>query len=90
MKTPEEIEKWASKYADGYSTDEAHASYIAFIDGYTQCQQDNAHMQFTMHDMVKAIELAREGSIGYHAPESPAFYFDKTEDEIIQSVKTNE
>jgi hypothetical protein len=41
MKTPEEVEKLASKYADGYSSDEAHASYIAFQDGYTQCQEDN-------------------------------------------------
>jgi hypothetical protein len=40
MKSEEEIEQLAERYADGYSTEEAHASYIAFQDGYTQCQQD--------------------------------------------------
>ena len=40
MKTKEQIEQLAERYADGYSTEEAHASYIAFQDGYTQCQQD--------------------------------------------------
>jgi hypothetical protein len=39
MKSKEEIEQLAERYADGYSTEEAHASYIAFQDGYTQCQQ---------------------------------------------------
>ena len=42
MKSKEEIEKLAERYADGYSTEEAHASYIAFQDGYTQCQEDMA------------------------------------------------
>ena len=41
MKTKEEIEQLAERYADGYSTEEAHASYIAFQDGYTQCQKDS-------------------------------------------------
>ena len=40
MKSKEEIEQLAEKYADGYSTEEAHASYIAFQDGYTKCQED--------------------------------------------------
>jgi|LakMenE18May11ns_1017448.scaffolds.fasta_scaffold9153756_2 hypothetical protein len=40
MKSKEQIEQLAERYADGYSTEEAHASYIAFQDGYTQCQQD--------------------------------------------------
>jgi hypothetical protein len=60
MKTKEEVEKLASKYADGYSSDEAHASYIAFIDGYTQCQEDMADKKYTEEDIKKAIELARE------------------------------
>jgi hypothetical protein len=38
MKPKDEIEKLAERYADGYSTEEAHASYIAFQDGYTQCK----------------------------------------------------
>ena len=42
MKSKEQIEQLAERYADGYSTEEAHASYIAFQDGYTQCQEDMA------------------------------------------------
>ena len=51
MKTKEEIEQLASKYADGYSSDEAHASYIAFIDGYTKCQEDMADKKYTEEDL---------------------------------------
>ena len=40
MKTKQEIEKLAEKYADGDSMEEAYASYIAFQEGYTQCQED--------------------------------------------------
>jgi hypothetical protein len=49
MKTQEEIEHLAEKYADGYSTEEAHASYIAFIDGYEKCKVDMAN---TMYDLL--------------------------------------
>jgi len=52
MKTKEEIEKLASKYADEYSSDKAYASYIAFIDGYTQCQEDMVK-KYTEQDMIK-------------------------------------
>ena len=58
MKTQEEIEQLAEKYADGYSMEEAHASYIAFQDGYTQCQEDNANKVFTLDDVKKIINLA--------------------------------
>ena len=40
MKTKQEIDELAINYADGYSMEEAHASYIAFQDGYNQCQED--------------------------------------------------
>jgi ribosomal protein L20 len=51
MKTKEQIEQLAERYADGYSTEEAHASYIAFQDGYTQCQEDMADKKYTEEDM---------------------------------------
>jgi len=51
MKTKEEIEQLAERYADGYSTEEAHASYIAFQDGYTQCQEDMADKKYTKAQM---------------------------------------
>ncbi len=54
MKTQKEIEKYAEKYADGYSLDEAHTSYISFIDGYTKCQQDNTDKKYTEEDLKKA------------------------------------
>jgi ribosomal protein L20 len=53
MKSKEEIEQLAERYADGYSTEEAHASYIAFQDGYTQCQEDMADKKYTEDDMLK-------------------------------------
>jgi len=56
MKTKEEIEKLAEKYADGYSTDEAHASYIAFQDGYFKCQEDMANKKYTEEDIQKVLD----------------------------------
>jgi hypothetical protein len=58
MKTKEEIEQLAEKYADGYSTEEAHASYIAFIDGYEKCQEDMAK-ELEMHILVNEHDWSR-------------------------------
>ncbi len=61
MKTKEEIEQLAERYADGYSTEEAHASYIAFQDGYTKCQED---MKPILEDLFSLWQhLARIGEI---------------------------
>jgi hypothetical protein len=63
MKTKEEIEQLAERYADGYSTEEAHASYIAFQDGYTQCQEDmvdkkytELQLRFFANELIKGVE----------------------------------
>ena len=40
--------------------------------------------KFTIEDIKEAIELAREGNIGYHAPNSPMFYYDKTYNQIVE------
>ena len=52
MKSEEEIEQLAERYADGYSTEEAHASYIAFQDGYTKCQEDNKYSEEEVLDLL--------------------------------------
>lgn len=41
--------------------------------------------KFTIEDIKKAIDLARESYIGYVAPDSPMIYYDKTYNEIIKS-----
>jgi hypothetical protein len=58
MKSKEEIEQLAERYADGYSTEEAHASYIAFQDGYTQCQEDMelSDWDVTLTDGLEEVE----------------------------------
>lgn len=57
MKTKEEIEQLAEMYADLYSTEEAHASYIAFQDGYKQCQKDMADKKYTEEDMIDVFNF---------------------------------
>ncbi len=66
MKTQEEIEQLAEKYATsiyGFSN-ENHNKYedckMHCIEFYTQCQEDNADKKYTEEDIREAIELARE------------------------------
>jgi len=79
MKTKEQIEQLAERYADGYSTEEAHASYIAFQDGYTQCQNDMADKKYTEEDMLKAFE---KGALYGTTQNGNTHYFD----EVINSL----
>ena len=60
MKDKIEIEQLAERYADGYSTEEAHASYIAFQDGYTQCQEDNNDKKYTEDDLHNLLRARRQ------------------------------
>jgi hypothetical protein len=39
--------------------------------------------KYTLEDIKKTIELAREGNIGYHAQDEPVFYYSKTYQQII-------
>jgi hypothetical protein len=57
MKTQEEIGELAERYADGCSTEEKHASYIAFQDGYTQCQEDIKSLLLEIKDSWKGDKL---------------------------------
>jgi hypothetical protein len=65
MKTQKEIEQLAKEYSDigkeaGLTYKEYTLENIAYIKGYTQCQQDMADKKYTEQDLRKAIELARE------------------------------
>jgi hypothetical protein len=60
MKDKIEIEQLAERYADGYSTEEAHASYIAFQDGYTQCQEDMVDKKYTEEDLHNLLRARRQ------------------------------
>ena len=64
MKSKEEIEQLAEKYADGYSTEEAHASYIAFQDGYTKCQEDIGDKKYAEEDLMSAFNAGINNDYG--------------------------
>ena len=42
---------------------------------------------FTDEQLSDAIELAKEGNIGYHAPDSLMYYFEHSEQEIKTIIK---
>jgi hypothetical protein len=63
MKTKEEIEQLAELYVWGgiyLSEQEKQQTEIAYMTGYTQCQEDNKNKKYTEEDMLKAIEKARD------------------------------
>ena len=56
MKTKEEIEQLAEQYVWGgvYLTEqEKQQTEIAYMSGYTQCQEDMADKKYTEADMLK-------------------------------------
>jgi hypothetical protein len=61
MKTQEEIEQLAELYTqDGIylSESEKQQTEIAYMTGYTQCQEDMADKKYTEEDIKKAIFLS--------------------------------
>jgi hypothetical protein len=63
MKTKEEIEQLAEQYTqDGIylSDSEKQQTEIAYMTGYTQCQENMVNKRYTEEDIKMAIELARE------------------------------
>ena len=53
MKTKQEIDELYHKYWDDFSSkydDNLH--YYSFVEGYTQCQKDNAKKKYTEEDML--------------------------------------
>ena len=64
MKSKEEIEQLAEQYIVWKLMDEAHASYIAFQDGYTQCQEDMADKRYTEEDLMSAFNAGINNDYG--------------------------
>ena len=73
MKTQEEIEKLAEKEYREYPNNpldepawhynkdiHCHKKRKAFINGYTQCQEDNKDKKYTEEDMRRAMKYASE------------------------------
>jgi hypothetical protein len=73
MKTPEEIENQARKYAfinpNQKPIDEEERYYIGapaigkydgFIEGFKQCQQENIEVKYTLKDINDAIDFGFE------------------------------
>jgi len=65
MKTPEEIEKLAFEQYPRYITDPYNPvedgnkeERDIWIEGYNQCQQDNADKKFTLDDIINSIHQA--------------------------------
>lgn len=92
MKTKEEIEQMALEYSNigkeaGLNHKEYNLEKIAFIKGYTQCQEDMADKKYTKEDMLKAINLARKTIVnkwGANGEESIDFAHSNTK--IMQSI----
>ena len=58
MKSKEEIEQLANEY--GYASAYSKEEHKAFINGYTQCQEDMADKKYTEEDIkmyIKAFHL---------------------------------
>jgi hypothetical protein len=62
MKTKEEIEQLFKKYCNNVSSSEI----LAYIDGYTQCQEDMAEKKYTDEDLENAFNSGR----GYGVPDN--------------------
>ena len=54
-----------------------------FNAGYKQAKENSS---YTLEQLKEAIELAKEGNIGYYAPDCPNYYFDNSEQDIINSL----
>lgn len=92
MKTQEEIEQLAELYVWGgvYLTEqEKQQTEIAYMSGYTQCQEDMADKKYTEEDLREAISLARKTRVnvfGANGEESIGFVHSNNE---ILKIVTN-
>ena len=60
---------------------------LALIDTFKSAKQ--SEKKYSEQDLIKAIELAKEGNIGYSAAGSPCYYFEHSEKDIIESITTS-
>ena len=56
MKSKEEIEQLAEQYIKENTGD--HYVYCGFVDGYTQCQEDNKDKKYTEKQLLDAMSFA--------------------------------
>jgi hypothetical protein len=85
-------EENSHKYYDVKTTD-WHCNYNGFFSGFQKAMELNKDKVFTLEDMKRAIDKAKQGSVkethnGYGRPTEPRFVLDDLSyDEIIQSLK---
>jgi hypothetical protein len=85
-------EENSHKYYDVKTTD-WHCNYNGFFSGFQKAMELNKDKLFTLEDMKRAIDKAKQGSVkethnGYGRPTEPRFVLDDLSyDEIIQSLK---
>jgi len=60
MKSKEEIIIQAKTYAKSIGDEDGTSAYD-YVMGYNKCQEDMADKKYTEEDVIKAIEMAREG-----------------------------
>ena len=84
MKTQEEIEKLAYKYA---INDFDYYAFNGYIVGYTQCQEDMADKKYTEEDLREAIDMARMLShVSCLGEGEHRLKYSNTEEDIIESL----
>ena len=83
-----DVEKLAEKWYEqrGKNIYAEYNTKPSYVEGFKDCQELNDKL-FTLEDIEKAIEMAKEGTIGYYAPDAPVYYFDNSERDIIQSLQ---
>ena len=79
------------KYGKGVITKVIDDEFVEFQSGYctVTVQKVNLEPLYTKEQMSKAIEMAKEGTIGYFSPDSPSYYFDHSEADIFKLLEEN-
>ena len=84
MKTKEEIEQLAEQYVSGVVSldeQEKRQTEIAYMTGYTQCQEDMADEKYTEEDLLHAF---REGVL---LPNSQIGIMEDIFKQVVNSLK---
>ena len=79
----------AIQQLDEYSKGRWYGIIQGYNTGFNKSQELNKD-KYSLNDIKQAIEMAKEGTIGYYAPDSPTYYFDNTEDDIIKSLSKSQ
>jgi len=56
---------------------------VGFKDGYNKAKET---YKYTEEDLINAIQMAKEGNIGYYSPGCPNYYFEYSEEQIKLSL----